>query len=593
MLINVTALKETVGGNRQLVGQQAQECQSQIDRLNGLSTEPGVCDSAAYRSMFEYLRRVKIPALMQQSVFLDAYAVDMQVDLERLAELETDGSGVIDTDELANRIVSLQRVNDELSRWINSNGEQNPDACNYAIQVMQGNQDSVARFQQQLDKALAYASDSSIYSSSSTEMDVLGEASAAMQAVCYSPASGTYDLSGADLSWVTLDLVGKYADAAQRLGAVASSGGLMAAVVMALMGEGGDCCAYGGDPVNLATGNFIYAYDYLAFDSRPRMSLRLFYNSHGRGTSPLGMGWTHPFAVSLAVELNRAVVSMEDGHAEIFLGTPERGFAHLLGRADALSCEDDGYVYVSAAGIRTESGTATSFSYDSNGYLASVTNARGITELRNTFDERGRVTRQEFADGGVISYAYDDGLMQVVVTDQLGNESTYVHDGLFRTVEVRTGDAVERTSYNEKNLKTRVVNPRGLTSSYQFDAVGNLVCVSNPVGERTTYEYNVLNKPVRAAVNGTTVFRNEYDDLGRITKTIDAVGNETRFLHDESGDLLSVTRGWLRDALRARRAGPGDRSHGATGCHGAPRVRRVWHACGMGGCQRQQDVVRA
>ena len=127
-------------------------------------------NSAAYRSMFEYLRRVKIPALMQQSVFLDAYAADMQVDLERLAELETDGSGVIDTDELANRIVSLQRVNDE----------QNPDACNYAIQVMQGNQDSVARFQQQLDKALAYASDSSIYSSSSTEMDVLGEASAAM-----------------------------------------------------------------------------------------------------------------------------------------------------------------------------------------------------------------------------------------------------------------------------------------------------------------------------------------------------------------------------------------------------------------------------
>lgn len=99
----------------------------------------------------------------------------------------------------------------------------------------------------------------------------------------------------------------------------------MAVVVMALMGEGGDCCAYGGDPVNLATGNFIYAYDYLAFDSRPRMSLRLFYNSHGRGTSPLGMGWTHPFAVSLAVEFNRAVVSMEDGHAEIFLGTPERG----------------------------------------------------------------------------------------------------------------------------------------------------------------------------------------------------------------------------------------------------------------------------
>ncbi len=32
----------------------------------------------------------------------------------------------------------------------------------------------------------------------------------------------------------------------------------MKTVIMTLMGESGECCAYGGDPVNLATGNFIY-----------------------------------------------------------------------------------------------------------------------------------------------------------------------------------------------------------------------------------------------------------------------------------------------------------------------------------------------
>lgn len=136
MLINVTALKETVGESSQSVSRQAQECQSQIEKLNGLSTDANVCDSDAYRSMFDYLRRVKVPALMQQAVFLDAYGSNMQTDLSRLSELEADGSGVINTDELTSRIGSLQRANDDLGRWVSDNSDQNPDACGHAKQVM-------------------------------------------------------------------------------------------------------------------------------------------------------------------------------------------------------------------------------------------------------------------------------------------------------------------------------------------------------------------------------------------------------------------------------------------------------------------------
>ena len=84
MRINVTTLKEIVNANRQTVQQQAQKCQSQIETLNRISTDSGICDSKAYRSMFDYLRRVKVPALMQQVVFLEAYVTDMQTDLDRL-----------------------------------------------------------------------------------------------------------------------------------------------------------------------------------------------------------------------------------------------------------------------------------------------------------------------------------------------------------------------------------------------------------------------------------------------------------------------------------------------------------------------------
>ncbi len=615
MRINVTTLKEIVNANRQAVQQQAQKCQSQIETLNWISTDSGICDSKAYRSMFDYLRRVKVPALMQQVVFLEAYVTDMQTDLDRLSELETDGSGILDTDELTHQLNNLRLINDDIARWIERNREQNPTACFHVTQVMQGNQDFMAHLQQQIDLALTYGSDSSIYASSALEMEILDRASAALEAVHYDSTIATYDLSKADLSWTTADLVGTYTAAVQKLGASGLSGDLMKTVIMTLMGESGECCAYGGDPVNLATGNFIYHYDSLVFESRPRMLLRLFYNSHNRKSSSLGRGWTHSFSVSLSIELNRAIVTMEDGHAEIFLGTTENGFEHLLGRANTLTRKEDGYVYTTPAGIKyrfdaqgrclsvldrlgrgvfldyegnlligarntrgpaihfaydaegrmthaydttkrcldfsyeenglvgikTGSGITTLFSYDEHRYLATVTNARGITELCNAFDPEGRVTRQEFADGGVISYAYDDARMQVIATNQLENKFTYIHDGLYRTIEVRTGDLVERLSYSEKNLKTRIVNPRGLTSRYRFDEVGNLVCVRNPLNECTTYKYNAFNEPIHAAVDGITIFQNEYDELGQITKTIDATGNETLFSHDENGDIASVT----------------------------------------------------
>ena len=156
MRINVTTLKEIVNANRQTVQQQAQKCQSQIETLNRISTDSGICDSKAYRSMFDYLRRVKVPALMQQVVFLEAYVTDMQTDLDRLSELETDGSGILDTGELTHQLNNLRLINDDIARWIERNREQNPTACFHVTQVMQGNQDFMAHLQQQIDLALTY-----------------------------------------------------------------------------------------------------------------------------------------------------------------------------------------------------------------------------------------------------------------------------------------------------------------------------------------------------------------------------------------------------------------------------------------------------
>lgn len=86
-------------------------------------------------------------------------------------------------------------------------------------------------------------------------------------------------------------------------------------------------------------------------------------------------------------------------------------------------------------------GSFYAYHYGKNGRIEEVVNARGCTTIKNTYDEKRRVTRQDFPDGSCMEYVYDDKKRQVVLTERNGSRTTYGHDSKYRNTDILYGGA--------------------------------------------------------------------------------------------------------------------------------------------------------
>ena len=79
------------------------------------------------------------------------------------------------------------------------------------------------------------------------------------------------------------------------------------------------CAVYGGDPVNMATGNFIYSKEDIKIPGRYPLAFERFYNAIGGASgSVLGPGWTHNYNIRLLHEDDTVCVFFGDGHSEAY-----------------------------------------------------------------------------------------------------------------------------------------------------------------------------------------------------------------------------------------------------------------------------------
>jgi hypothetical protein len=56
-------------------------------------------------------------------------------------------------------------------------------------------------------------------------------------------------------------------------------------------------CQFGGDPVNMATGNFIYEKKFLNTNGLFPISFQMFYNAHDKRKNALGYRWVHNYEI--------------------------------------------------------------------------------------------------------------------------------------------------------------------------------------------------------------------------------------------------------------------------------------------------------
>ena len=170
------------------------------------------------------------------------------------------------------------------------------------------------------------------------------------------------------------------------------------------------------------------------------------------------------------------------------------------------------------------------YEYSPQGKLQGVTNPRGIQTVENIFDEQNRTVLQRFPDGGSMSYVYDDENRTVELTERNGSKVTYVHDKQYRDIRHIYENGEERFEYNQRNQKTLAVDRSGNKTQFAYDTEGYLTRIIDPLGNKTELIYDSsTHQPKEIRVNGKTKAKGNYDECGNLICLTDALGQEVRF----------------------------------------------------------------
>ncbi len=212
------------------------------------------------------------------------------------------------------------------------------------------------------------------------------------------------------------------------------------------------------------------------------------------------------------------------------------------------SCKQlDTIVPPSGSGLGTRS-----FDLDALDRVVKSTTGRTI-ETTSEYDGLDRLTKQTFSDGSpqlVNSYDANGNLVEQtkgtlsVPPDPNYRKQTFTYDWLNRLTQKTLPDGRQlRYTYDEAGNLLSAVEATSLglvtrTTSYEYDAVNNVIEMSEPSGEKTVFRYNEDNKrtdtwytatgysktvgsyhPVSIPTGFAAHTKNELDKNNRITRT--------------------------------------------------------------------------
>lgn len=154
---------------------------------------------------------------------------------------------------------------------------------------------------------------------------------------------------------------------------------------------------------------------------------------------------------------------------------------------------------------------STSFSYDKNGNLKTVTKGDAVTTY--SYDTNNRLVSTKDPENSVTNYGYSPG-------------SSCTSCG--------SGSSAFTTP-------TSIIDPLNKVTTNTLDKLGRIKEISDPLSNLTKLVYDKVGriKTRTDAENNTTTY--SYDKLGRIKSQTDAQGGITGFSYDERGNLLTLT----------------------------------------------------
>ena len=242
----------------------------------------------------------------------------------------------------------------------------------------------------------------------------------------------------------------------------------------------------------------------------------------------------------------------------------------------------------SGDGTITAGYLTTVTSYDPDGNVLTVTDPMGYvtTSVYDAADRLTKVTSPVPTDPGtsnpslVTSYTYDDaGNLQSVETSL--NTATFLYDALGRKTAVETTDPI--TNGDDGNNNTGDFSL--LVTGYVYDGDGNVVSMTDPMGNVTMFQYDLLDQ--QTAIIQETVSATDSSGSGLASRI-----PQTNSVYDNLGELLSSTDPLGRTttykySVLGRQIGETDPSPGAG--QTSPAVTTVYDALGSVLSQTQAE----
>jgi RHS repeat-associated protein len=192
----------------------------------------------------------------------------------------------------------------------------------------------------------------------------------------------------------------------------------------------------------------------------------------------------------------------------------------------------------------------TSFTYEPTiaHHLKSIVDPLNRTPIRNDYDASGRLLKHIDSNGNEIIYTHNLAESVEIVTDRLGNPTTFEYDAHGNVLKKRDALGHETVfSYDANDNVLTETNALGKTTTYTYDAQDNRTSVTDALGNKTEFTYNTKGQPLTVKDARSNVTTNTYDTAGNLLTTKDALGNVTTNIYSIQTGQLSLTKDALNN----------------------------------------------
>jgi RHS repeat-associated protein len=362
-----------------------------------------------------------------------------------------------------------------------------------------------------------------------------------------------------------------------------------------------------GESVEVATGNYSYSNTDISVPTRGLpLEFTRYYNSKNKGTSPLGIGWSHSYSSYLRFNTDASVDVIHPDGKQVRYESTSTGYVSLAGFYEklvkntdgtyTLSFEDESQYHYDANGklirqvdkngnsltlaydgsgnlstVKDDSGRSLSLSYNAGGLLSGITdpisrtiafeydtsnqltgakNRRGIYTFY-TYDSKGMTSIKDGNGNTFLTNVYDSESRILYQYDASGDKTSFSYndDRRITTVKDRNGNSTPYT-YSKYFRVTEDTNPLGQTTGYSYDENMNRTAVTDPLGNTTKFSYDSEGNMLSTTDAAAQQTKYSYDSMGNMIRMEDANGKVTEYSYDLKGNLVQEVK-WFTNGEQA------------------------------------------